>query len=84
MIDKSDHTNQDGVEIISLLIITEGPKEFAVEQPSGRSGAHFDETTSKPTTIHSNKLTATIEIWGHSDRDISLGSLESCREVLSG
>ena len=82
--DQLAHTNYARVETTSLLIITEGYKQFAVAQHFGCSGAHLENTTSQPTVIHSNQSTNTIYIGGNVDWKISLGSLQSHTEVQSG
>ena len=85
--EQSDHTNHAGVETISLSIIAEGYKYFAVggsSYPFGSSGACLDNTTSHQIVIHSNQAGTTIARWGHGDQNIFLFSLESRTEARSG
>ena len=53
--DQFSQSKRAGFETISLLMITEGSKEFAVggSQPLRRSGYHLDDTTSCITKIQS-------------------------------
>ena len=82
MTNQSAHTNRAGVKTNWLLIITEalGPKGFLVvgSQLFGRSGAHWYDAMSHPPVFHFNQATVIIERRLYVDRNIYLGSLESC------
>ena len=85
MTDQLSHTNRAGAETTLLPIITEplGPKLFALGELKhfGCSVTRLDSNTSHPPFIKSDQTTATVDRWGHSDKNISLGSLDSHTEV---
>ena len=58
------------MEHISLSVIAVGSKEFAV------GGSRLEDTL-----IHSNQSITAIDRWGYGDRNISLGSINSCSEM---
>ena len=70
MADQSENTNRTGMEHISLLVITVRSKELVIER------ARLDDAP-----IHSNQSGASVDKWGHSDREIPLGSLKSGTEI---
>ena len=84
--DQLFHTNRTGVGKISLSIITEGSKEFAIggSQTFGCSGSFLDDTTNQPNVTQFNQATATISIWVHFDWNISIAIMEICTEVRRG
>ena len=82
MTEKPAHTNIAGIKQLYLLIETVGSEEFLVgiAYPFRSDGASWNEPTIKPNIVHSNQSTG----WGHSDQDLSLGSLNIGTDVQSG
>ena len=70
MIDQLENTNRTGMEHALLLVITVGSKYIAIDR------AHSGDMI-----INSNQASACIYRRGRSDRDIFIGSLNSCTEI---